>query len=107
MLNLVQILVRSVHAAVEPALLDVEALHHFPILAALLTFPNLLEGMSIEVANTKAIIKQMRRASKHPSVSHRIDPKVRRSSAFVISMALSYFLGDGVMAVDDLEVLGG
>jgi hypothetical protein len=45
-----------VHATVEPALLDVERLHQFPILAPALALPYLLEGLRVDIADAKALI---------------------------------------------------
>ena len=87
-----QISIRFVKSAVKPALFDVERLHQFPVLAALLAFPNLPETMLVDVPDAKAPVQQMRGASEDIAVTHRVDPECRRGAALVIVMLTAYLL---------------
>ena len=51
--QIVQVFVRPVHAAVQPTVLDVELLHHLPVLSSALSLPYLLKGLGIEVADAE------------------------------------------------------
>ena len=105
--ELVEILVRPVHSTVQTTLFNVESLHHFPVFPSLVSFPNLLERLSIKIPNVETTIKQMSGASKHIAISHRVNPEIRRSPALIIGVLLADFLRDGVSTIDHLEGLGG
>ena len=100
-----QVAVHLVHAAVEATFLDVQLVAHIvEALLALLTLPNFLEGLLIDVAIFKSFVQKIGATTVDGTIGHDVAPDKGCSLALAIAFAL-LVLAHAVLAEHHVEVL--